>query len=370
MVPLLNQHRLMTTRQHEFPDWPSDGLERVIACPLCGNGARATLHKGLRDHAFKSAPGTWTFRLCLGCRCAYLDPRPDAATIGLAYKRYFTHQSGPGPADSRLARLRRRIATAYLNDRYGTSYPNALPGGQHLLRFLPRSRGYLDVNYARHLGSAAGDNKRLLDVGCGNGAFLQFAAHLGWKAEGIDNDAAAVAAARAAGCNVVHGTLDEVPFRKRWYQHITLSHVIEHVYDPLKLLRQCLELLVPGGRLWLETPNLQSVGHEVFGPSWRGLEPPRHLVLFDRSSLTSALVAAGFSGVEFTVHPGVTAFMWTQSRMIARATRESRQGVSRKLLASLSGALIAEFYSALRTDKSEFLTCIAYRPNANEQTGT
>jgi SAM-dependent methyltransferase len=232
---------------------------------------------------------------------------------------------------------------------------------------LPRSRGYLDVTYARHLGPAAGDNRSLLDVGCGNGAFLQFAAQLGWMAEGIDNDAAAVAAARAIGCNVFHGTLDESPFLKGRYQHITLSHVIEHVHNPLKLLRQCLELLIPGGRLWLETPNAQSIGHDVFGPSWRGLEPPRHLVLFDRSSLTSALVAAGFSGVEFAIHPGITAFMWTQSRMIARATRQSGQGVSRKLLASLSGALIAEFYSALRTDKSEFLTCIAYRPRANEQ---
>ena len=123
--------------RHEFGEWPAAGLERVVACPLCGSGARSTLHEGLQDHAFKSAPGKWTLRQCTECRCAYLDPRPDAATIALAYKRYFTHASGP--ADSPFARLRRRIADAYLNDRYGTSYPDALPGGQHVARLLPEA---------------------------------------------------------------------------------------------------------------------------------------------------------------------------------------------------------------------------------------
>jgi len=357
----------MTAQRDEFGEWPAAGLERVIACPLCGSGARATVHQGLQDHAFKSAPGTWTLHQCKDCGCGYLDPRPDAITIGLAYKRYYTHESGPG--DSAFARLRLRIGDAYLNDRYGTSYPNAFPGGHHVAKLLPRSRGYLDVSYARHLGPPAEDNARLLDVGCGNGAFLQFAAHLGWDAEGIDNDAAAVAVARAAGCNVVLGSLDELPFRKEHYRHVTLSHVIEHVHDPLKLLRQCLELLVPGGRLWLETPNLESLGHDVFGSAWRGLEPPRHLVLFDRRSLTLALVGAGFSGIEFRVHPGITAFMWEQSRMITRASRESVQAGPRKLLATLPGAFIAEFYSALRAEKSEFLTCIAFRPGGKEQAG-
>lgn len=209
---------------------------------------------------------------------------------------------------------------------------------------------------------------RLFDIGCGNGAFLRFAGQLGWSGEGIDNDVAAVAAAREAGCNVVHGSLDDLPSRERRYRHVTLSHVIEHVHDPLKLLRQCLKLLVPGGRLWLETPNLQSTGHDVFGAAWRGLEPPRHLVLFDRSTLTSALARAGFSGVEFLSHPGVTAFMWLQSRMIARATRDKTPSPPRKLMASLPGGIVAECGAALRPEKSEFLTCIAYRPGGQEQT--
>lgn len=359
--------RVTSPRQHEFGEWPAGALERIAACPLCGSGTRSTLHEGLQDHAFKSAPGKWTLRQCGDCGCGYLDPRPDAATIGLAYERYYTHKDGP--ADPGLVRLWRRIADAYANDRYGTAYPNALSGGRHLVKFLPRMRRYLDVSLARHLGNPEGENIRLLDIGCGNGTFLQFAKHLGWAAEGIDNDAAAVAAARAAGCNVVSGGLDELPSRPGHYRHVTLSHVIEHVHDPLKLLRQCLELLIPGGRLWLETPNLQSLGHDVFGAAWRGLEPPRHLVLFDRRTLATALASAGFSEIEFHEHPGVALFIWEQSRMIARASGHGVRAGWRTLMAAVPGAVVADYCSALCRDKSEFLTCTAFRPGGEARAG-
>ena len=75
---------------------------------------------------------------------------------------------------------------------------------------------------------------------------------------------------------------------------ITLNHVIEHVHEPIKVLKLCHELLKPGGQLWLETPNIDSFGYARFKKNWRGLETPRHLILFNRSSLTQAFISAGF----------------------------------------------------------------------------
>lgn len=348
-------------------EWPVDGLETVPACPLCGSSAKSMLHSGLRDYAFKTAPGAWTLQQCGGCGCAFLDPRPNVASIGLAYESYYTHASGP--AGSWFERLRRRIAHAYLNHRYGTSYSDALPGGQYLVALIPAARGYLDATEARHLGRPEGD-AHLLDVGCGNGAFLRFASQQGWKAEGIDSDPAAVAAARATGCEVVLGELESLPPRGYQYQQITLSHVIEHVHDPLKLLRQCFDLLAPGGRLWLETPNLQSLGHTVFGSAWRGLEPPRHLVLFNRSVLTSALAATGFEGVAFRSHPGVSVYMWLTSRKIARESGRYAKTLGRKLLGQPAAVFLAETRAAYQPHGGEFLTCIAFRPAGQEEGST
>jgi 2-polyprenyl-3-methyl-5-hydroxy-6-metoxy-1,4-benzoquinol methylase len=57
------------------------------------------------------------------------------------------------------------------------------------------------------------------------------------------------------------------------FDAITMSHVIEHVPDPLASLDKCRRLLRLGGYLVLSTPNVRSLGHQRFGQSWRGLEP-------------------------------------------------------------------------------------------------
>ncbi len=346
-------------------EWPAEGLESVDRCPVCGRTGRKKAHEDMRDYAFGAAPGRWTLWICAECSCGYLDPRPNKASIALAYSEYYTHQQiAVAPAESRLARLRRRIAEAYLNEKYGASYPDALPGGSRIARFFPRSRAFLDTYYARQLPRASAAGGRLLDVGCGNGAFLQFASRWGWVAEGIDPDPVAVRAACSAGANVAQATLDDLPEGSGKFDHVTVSHVLEHVHDPVRLITQCFEVLAPGGRLWLQTPNLESLGHRVFGRAWRGLEPPRHLVLFNQSALHKQLRAAGFDSVRFFLHPGVSEYMWSQSRLIARKSKCAPDSFSLGLLSTSAGRRVSEIYTLAHPTRSEFLTCVAFRPVA------
>jgi SAM-dependent methyltransferase len=75
---------------------------------------------------------------------------------------------------------------------------------------------------------------------------------------------------------------------------VTLNHVIEHAADPIDLLRECGKRLRPQtGRLIITTPNLKSLGHWWFKNYWRGLEVPRHLVLFSRAALKECIERAG-----------------------------------------------------------------------------
>ena len=48
----------------------------------------------------------------------------------------------------------------------------------------------------------------------------------------------------------------------------------------------------------METPNLNSLGHEKFGKHWLGLDPPRHLVLFSNSALKAVLLETGYSRIQ------------------------------------------------------------------------
>jgi SAM-dependent methyltransferase len=143
---------------------------------------------------------------------------------------------------------------------------------------------------------------RLLDVGCGNGAFLSKMRALGWRVHGLEPDPAAAKAARASGIDVVAGTLADTAWPEGSFDAVTMSSVIEHLHDPGDSLSICRRLLAPGGSLHIMTPNADALGAARFGPHWRGLETPRHLVLFNPRALSLLLERCRFDGVTFHPH--------------------------------------------------------------------
>ena len=125
-------------------EWPRDGLEAVAACPVCGGERRVRMADGLRDRLF-SAPGEWALWRCGGCRSAYLDPRPTAETLGLAYADYMHHQPPPDAAPSGpLGALRERLLNGYLAARYGYRREPSLRIGAPLLSLLPPDPSHRD----------------------------------------------------------------------------------------------------------------------------------------------------------------------------------------------------------------------------------
>jgi len=146
------------------------------------------------------------------------------------------------------------------------------------------------------LGHSAGGS--LLDVGCGNGDFLLRMKHLGWNAQGIDPDPLAVLAAQERGLSVQTSSLDEAGFPDKSFDVITMSHVIEHVPDPIELLKECRRVLKKGGQLILLTPNPESLGRRAFGYWWYGWEPPRHLMIFSAPLLQGCVEKAGLVTIQ------------------------------------------------------------------------
>jgi 2-polyprenyl-3-methyl-5-hydroxy-6-metoxy-1,4-benzoquinol methylase len=127
---------------------------------------------------------------------------------------------------------------------------------------------------------------RLLDVGCGDGEFLNRMRNEGWSVDGVDFDRQAIENAnRKYGMKLQCGSITTPGFAEASFDAITLYHVIEHVPDPLEVFFECHRLLKPGGCLVMATPNAESLGHRTFGNCWRGLEPPRHLQLFSPRTL-------------------------------------------------------------------------------------
>ncbi len=316
--------------------------EAVPACPVCGAEDAPLLYEGLRDTAFGVAQGRWSMRRCR-CGAAFLDPRPVAEAIPGLYASYYTHTDVHDTSTpSGFAGVLRRLRNGYVNGRYGFDLQPAYAGAGRALGAAVPPLGAIMARSVRSLPAGS----RVLDVGCGDGQFVAEAGAMGMDASGLELDPRVVESARAAGLDVRLADLVDVARDEPGsYDAITMSHLVEHLPDPVGFLRAARTALRPGGHLWIATPNIGGAGHEQFGRHWRGLEPPRHFVVFDHPSLELALRTAGFGEVE---RLRATPVSWYGQARSANGRRgrlpTDRQGLRRRdLLAGLVTDLRAQF---------------------------
>ena len=342
--------------------WPEHGLEDVNKCPICGFNERKIMHEGLVDYFFNCAPGEWTLYECTNCESAYLDPRPTEESIALAYRNYYTHTTITPVIPRRSSLLRRfirRISNGYLNSAFNCKRSDASRIGSMLVPVIKPLELYLKAE-ARHLPKLPENGGTLLDIGCGNGKFIQLASEAGWIAYGLDSDPKAVEASRKLGFNTQVGKIDSIKDKSMRFDIITSSHVIEHVHNPIELMIACHRLLKPGGILWLETPNIKSYGHRFYGRFWRGLETPRHLVVFSPLGLLKLLNDAGFRNIEQKHRALSTVFSFPESEREFNKAHKAGQSSSFSVKASLILRYIyTETLEAFFPHRREFLTIVA-----------
>jgi 2-polyprenyl-3-methyl-5-hydroxy-6-metoxy-1,4-benzoquinol methylase len=292
----------------------------VTSCESCGSSGHV-LYRDMHDLLFV-APGSWRVMTCSGPNCGlmWLSPRPLEQDIGKLYLSYFTHEDSVVHPS-----LPRRVLTslehAYLAQKYG--YRSDRGGAMQRLLALalylyPGGTTGADLSVMYLPATLRG---RLLDVGCGSGVLLERIRSLGWEVEGLDVDAFAVENARRKGLKIHLDDLERCRFPDGSFDVITMRHVIEHVEDPQRLLRECHRILKPSGRLVLLTPNAQSWGHRLFRDRWRGLEVPRHLFVFTVPALRYFAEAANFRTINASTTSRNAAWIFYASRCLRRRGR-------------------------------------------------
>ncbi len=218
-----------------------------------------------------------------------------------------TGQTSPEPSSEELKRL---YETYYnFGGEKGTRYTRL----RELFLFSPLYRFFLaldgDISFHSRKGSG-----RLLDIGCNEGRGLQFYRHNGFMAEGLELNEIAAGIARSQGFAVHTQTLDE--FRPvDAYDVAVLSNVLEHVSDPIDMLRNVKRILKPGGQIWISCPNNRSWLRSVFGRYWINWHVPFHLFHFSAQSLRTVLHDAGFERIAIRHE---TPSLWAAHSVIAR----------------------------------------------------
>jgi SAM-dependent methyltransferase len=163
------------------------------------------------------------------------------------------------------------------------------------------------VSAERRFGPAATDRViagALLDVGCGNGAYMADMARRGFNVTGIELSPVASGIVAKRGLPVVTGDFLTCEFPRQSFDVITMNHYLEHSLDPRASLTKAWELLREGGSLIVGVPNFTSWASRHYGSDWSDLDLPRHAFHFSPRGLVRLLESCGFR-VEHTRYESI-----------------------------------------------------------------
>ena len=172
---------------------------------------------------------------------------------------------------------------ANLSDYY-TNYYGERHGATANFRAWRRFK-LLESSFEKPLNS-----KRILDIGCGDGAFLEQAKMHGWQTIGTELNENLETELE------VYSNLSEVKekYGVRSFDAITLWHVLEHFENPKEVLDEASLLLKDQGRMLIAVPDAKGLQARFFGNKWLHLDTPRHLYHFSFFALEKILEETGF----------------------------------------------------------------------------
>lgn len=227
-----------------------------MSCPSCGS-AETDTHFDVRDHSVSGE--TFHLRRCPSCGLVFTSDAPSRDAIGPYY--------------------------------HSEAYVSHTDSSRGLVNWLYHRVRLLTVAAKRRMASRAvgGRTGRVLDYGCGTGAFLASMREAGWDAVGLEPDATAREnAQRLHGLSVSPPeALADLP--DGHFDIITLWHVLEHVHDLHETLAHLSRVLSPDGRIFIAVPNHLSLDARHYGAAWAAWDVPRHLWHFTPTALSGLL---------------------------------------------------------------------------------
>lgn len=174
---------------------------------------------------------------------------------------------------------------------------------------FPHTAGYLcPAVFAEfdRFNLPAGD-RRVIEVGCGNGALAHELARRGWAVTGIDPSESGIAEAKKGGPGASHvaSAYDDLAGRFGTFPAVVSLEVVEHVYDPRTYARTVFDLLIPGGVAIVSTPyhgywkNLAIPLRGKFDSHHAPLWDHGHIKFWSVATLGGLLRGTGFEVLRF-----------------------------------------------------------------------
>jgi len=209
---------------------------------------------------------SFNYVICSKCGVTRQFPYPTEKEIHLFYENYLNRKQ--------------KVSPLYLSDNYWEKFKN-----EKDLTFKDLKIPFYTMK-----------DKKVLDIGCAVGQFVQYMLFHGAECCGIDVSEELVNIAQKNGLNCSTVPLFDID---KGFDLISMWHVIEHVGNPKKYLAHINTILNKSGALIIETP-CRGIISSIFGAKWRFYMPIEHIHLFSQNSLFKLLNLMGFRIVRWT----------------------------------------------------------------------
>lgn len=226
-------------------------MNTLLTCPVCGSDQLTSDVLSAKDHLVSGE--IFKMSRCSHCSFLFTNPRPEDEKLGDYYQStdYISHSETKKGMVNKLYLMARR----------------------HTLRRKVK------------IVAAANAGKRLLDIGCGVGAFLHEAQQNGFDVLGIEPEESARNIAKEKYGIEVLPVPEFTKIAEASRDAITLWHVLEHVENLDLYWKNFQRILAPGGTLIIAVPNPESPDAVYYKGDWAAYDVPRHLYHFRKDDL-------------------------------------------------------------------------------------
>jgi len=208
-----------------------------MSCRLCHNLNQKTIICGYKTSLLEY----FDLKKCCECGFASLDPIPNDEDLSKYYSCEYWQKGKQSKSVDRFYQIRMN----------------------KLLKVIGKLK----------------NGNKLLDVGAGDGKFVDFMKKNGFDSSGID--------LHTKSDSILQMKLSSSQLGK--FDIITYLHVLEHLRNPWKSLRDAYEKLNKNGLIVVELPNIESLTFKFFRKRWQPLELPTHINHFSLKSMRKSV---------------------------------------------------------------------------------
>lgn len=220
------------------------------------------------------------------------------------------------------------VPTDRLSEIYPQNYYSFVAQKKSLVNDVKK---WLDGRMFRGImNTIPGKELSVLDVGGGSGWELSIVRNADPRvafSQVVDFDPAAAELAKENGHEYFCGRIEEFNTSRK-FDFILMLNLIEHVENPVEILRKAASMLSPGGRILIKTPNFDSLDARLFRhANWGGYHCPRHWVIFREESFGRVAAHAKLRNIRFSYTQGApfwtaSTLFWLHQRNMVSITRE------------------------------------------------